>query len=197
MNDLPALLSPQKTVELRRDAKVRRERLLAAAVELFLEEGVDVPLEKIADRAKVGRATLYRNFADRGELLDAAVQVYLTDFYREVVAAGDDAYFVGICAIARLTVASNGMEKRKWMRDRVPAIIDSYRDGIERILAEPLERAKRVGLIRDDFPLGDSARLALMIAGGALHDREIDPIAAMQRSLDLLKEGLAPRRTNP
>ncbi len=40
------------------------DALLAAAAELFAEQGVDVSLEEIARRACVGIGTLYRNFAD-------------------------------------------------------------------------------------------------------------------------------------
>lgn len=46
----------------------RREALLDAATECFLESGYGVSLEKIAERAGVGRGTLYRNFEDRADL---------------------------------------------------------------------------------------------------------------------------------
>ena len=49
----------------RRDAQDNRDRLIAAAREVFAESGFDVPLDAIARRAGVGRATLYRNFSDR------------------------------------------------------------------------------------------------------------------------------------
>lgn len=52
----------------RRDASARREALISAAEASFREAGYGVPLEAIADRAGVGRGTLYRNFADREAL---------------------------------------------------------------------------------------------------------------------------------
>ena len=54
---------------LRRDAQERRRALLAAAEACFRERGFLVPLDEIAQRAGVGRGTLYRNFADRMELV--------------------------------------------------------------------------------------------------------------------------------
>lgn len=66
---------------MRRDALERREALIHAAVLCFAERGYDVPLEDIADRAGVGRGTLYRNFRDRLELL-------LVIFEREIDAIG-------------------------------------------------------------------------------------------------------------
>jgi len=59
------------TLELRADARRNRERILIAAEELFLERGVEVALEEVAKRAKVGIATLYRRFPTREDLLAA------------------------------------------------------------------------------------------------------------------------------
>jgi AcrR family transcriptional regulator len=56
---------------LRRDAVLNRERLLAAARELFAEQGFGVTLDDIARHAGVGVGTAYRRFANKGELLDA------------------------------------------------------------------------------------------------------------------------------
>ena len=57
---------------LRADAERNRERILAAARDVFAERGLDAPLESIARRAGVGQATLYRRFATRQDLLVAA-----------------------------------------------------------------------------------------------------------------------------
>lgn len=56
---------------LRRDALQNRERLMAAARELFAEQGFDVTLDEIARHAGVGVGTAYRRFANKSELLDA------------------------------------------------------------------------------------------------------------------------------
>ncbi|RLU94601.1 TetR family transcriptional regulator [Streptomyces griseocarneus] len=54
---------------LRADAVRNRERIIAAAREVFVEHGVEASLDLIARRAGVGNATLYRHFADRAELI--------------------------------------------------------------------------------------------------------------------------------
>ena len=59
---------------LRADAKLNRDRILAAAAELFAERGLSVPLEEIAARAGVGVATLYRRFPTRADLAAAAFE---------------------------------------------------------------------------------------------------------------------------
>ena len=56
---------------MRRDAVENRERLLAAARELFAELGFEVTLDDIARHAGVGVGTAYRRFANKNELLEA------------------------------------------------------------------------------------------------------------------------------
>ena len=58
-------------VRLRADAHRNRERLLAAARDLFVEDGPDAPLDDVARRAGVGVATLYRRFPNRQALMRA------------------------------------------------------------------------------------------------------------------------------
>lgn len=64
---------------MRADARRNREQLVAAAVELLAEEGVDAPLDAIARRAGVGIGTLYRHFPDRHALAEAvALEAFTT-----------------------------------------------------------------------------------------------------------------------
>jgi AcrR family transcriptional regulator len=63
--------------ELRADARRNRDQILAAALALFREEGIDVPMEEIARRAGVGVGTLYRRFPDRDALIWATAQASL------------------------------------------------------------------------------------------------------------------------
>ena len=59
---------------LRADAQRNREKLLAAAMAAFAEEGEDVALETVASRAGVGIGTFYRHFPSRDALIVAAYQ---------------------------------------------------------------------------------------------------------------------------
>lgn len=83
MIDTPA--EPTKPRALRRDAVRNRERLLAAARELFAEQGFDVTLDDIARHAGIGVGTAYRRFANKGELLNALY----AEQTAEVAAAAD------------------------------------------------------------------------------------------------------------
>src|SRR3954467_3931487 len=64
---------------LRKDAALNRERLLAAARELFAERGLDVTLNEIAHHAGVGVGTAYRRFANKEEVIDALFEERLQD----------------------------------------------------------------------------------------------------------------------
>jgi AcrR family transcriptional regulator len=56
---------------MRADARRNYDKLVAAARELFAENGTSAPLEDIAERAGVGIGTLYRHFPTRQALLEA------------------------------------------------------------------------------------------------------------------------------
>lgn len=180
----------------RRDARERRKRLIESAVEVFIQEGFDAPLERVAERAGVGRGTLYRNFPDRQSLALAVLQIYLDDLAAKIEASGDcdDAFFVGIRALADLTIASNGFQKALPIKRQSPEYIQSVRAGIEMILAKPFARAKAAGLIHPDFPIEDIHYLPLMMAAGSLAPQDGDTEAGMRRALELLAHGFAPAR---
>src|SRR3954465_13055053 len=60
-----------ETRPLRKDAELNRQRILAAAGELFAEAGLHVTLDAVAERAGVGVGTVYRRFPDKEALIDA------------------------------------------------------------------------------------------------------------------------------
>jgi AcrR family transcriptional regulator len=62
--------TPQ-TAARRVDAERNREKILGAARAAFADPDADVSMAEISRRAGVGSATLYRNFANRRELLEA------------------------------------------------------------------------------------------------------------------------------
>ena len=68
-----------ETRSLRKDAALNRERLLAAAGELFAERGLNVTLNDIADHAGVGVGTAYRRFSNKEEVIDALFEQRLQE----------------------------------------------------------------------------------------------------------------------
>jgi AcrR family transcriptional regulator len=163
-------------------------------MEVFACEGFDVPLERVADRAGVGRGTLYRNFPDRIALSGAVMQAHLDELAAEIEGFGDrsDAFLLALQALARLTLATDALAKISMLGSVAPSLVDRFRAGAEPLFAEPLARAKAAGLVRDDFALADVSMAARMIAGGALDGRS--PAAeGTDRAMQLLRRGLACR----
>lgn len=69
-------------------AAENRAALIAAAREIFAEQGVDAPLSAIAKRAGVGQGSLYRHFPSRGAIAGAAFDANVADIERLVAEGG-------------------------------------------------------------------------------------------------------------
>lgn len=68
---------------IRRDARVNRQLLLEVAKRLFARQGVAATtMKQIANVAGVGKGTLYRHFADKGELCRALIREDVAEFQR-------------------------------------------------------------------------------------------------------------------
>lgn len=69
---------PHRGRNKRSDAVRNRAELLAAAADVFTEDGVNAPVRRVAARAGVGMGTLYRHFPTRADLI-VAVYRYQVD----------------------------------------------------------------------------------------------------------------------
>src|SRR5215216_2849535 len=69
----------------RSDARENRRQLLAVAKQLFSAQGVEhTSMHEIGRTAGVGQATLYRHFADKGEICQALIKEDLAAFQERV-----------------------------------------------------------------------------------------------------------------
>jgi AcrR family transcriptional regulator len=76
---LSAMATLETSPALRADAARNRERIVAAAIEVFAERGLEASTADIAARAGVGEATLFRRFPTKDDLITAIVSVMLED----------------------------------------------------------------------------------------------------------------------
>ena len=82
-----------------------RERLETAALDLFAENGYEeTTVAQIADRAGLNRATFFRHFADKREVLFGGEDVLARLFADAIVAAAPDATLIE-CLRAALAAA--------------------------------------------------------------------------------------------
>src|ERR1700693_4857565 len=66
-----------------------RERILEAAYELFSRRGIrDVGVDEVIERAGVAKATLYRHFPSKDDLVLAFLELRERRWTRELVEAG-------------------------------------------------------------------------------------------------------------
>ncbi|MFG1641702.1 TetR/AcrR family transcriptional regulator [Amycolatopsis sp. NPDC049252] len=75
----------------RSDARDNQALLLAAAKEVFAEDGPDAPLDRVARRAGVGNATMYRHFPNRRELVVAVYADEVAELRSRADLEADDA----------------------------------------------------------------------------------------------------------
>ncbi len=156
---------------LRADAARNRAAIVAAAREVFAEQGLEAPLEEIALRAGVGIATLYRRFPAREHLVAAALLDKVTqyaDAAAQARAAADPwAGFVGyVQRICELQAGDRGLSDLLSMALAADEHIEQLRATANAQVAELVERAKRAGKLRPDFV--DEDLLLLLIASAAV-----------------------------
>lgn len=148
----------------RRDAAARRLAILAAAEIVFAEKGLEVPLEEICAAAGVGRATLYRNFENRIELVRAIMSNNLDKLEAIVGSEGAPRQrLVAYLAEVRDQLVTTGGLVYLIQNDR--SYSDRYRDQLVRLLAAGPIEGCRPDL---DPPLVD---MVVQMMSGALANR--------------------------
>ncbi|MEU0280224.1 TetR/AcrR family transcriptional regulator [Streptomyces sp. NPDC088147] len=154
--ETPARRAPRP----RADALRNRERIVAAAREMFVEYGADAPLDEIARRAGIGNATLYRHFADRYALVHAVVRSVMesvADQADRIAAEEPDPFialrrFVHAAADERVG-ALCPMLSAAFDRERPD--LDAQRVRLETVVEGLMERARQAGRLRTDVAVGD------------------------------------------
>jgi AcrR family transcriptional regulator len=186
--------TPETTAPtLRRDARENRNRILAAARAAFAAEGVDVPVEAIADRAGVGMGTLYRRFPTKHDLVQAVIEESLDAFVvaAEEGLAEDDPWtgFTGFVErVLELHVENRALREVLAGTEHGHAR-DAVRRRVRPLVRRLLERAHADGSLRPDFAPEDMP-LVFMTAGRVLEaGRGVAP-DLWRRYLGLLLDGL-------
>jgi AcrR family transcriptional regulator len=96
-------------VAVSRWAPNARERLEAAALDLFVENGYEqTTVAQIAERAGMNRATFFRHFADKREVLFGGEDA-LAGLFADAIRATDPGATLTDCLRAALTAAGSAM----------------------------------------------------------------------------------------
>lgn len=164
----------------RADAVRNRERVIAAAAEVFAEKGEEAGVPEIAARAGVGKGTVYRCFPTKDHLLAAVVSERARWFEREARAAAvaDDPW----AAFSRFMelVADAHCADRCMVASMAQSIVlpelAQARAGAMDALGELMDRAIEQGTMRAD---AGPAEVKVLLGGvarslAAVHER--DPV---------------------
>jgi AcrR family transcriptional regulator len=174
---------------IRKDAVANRAKLIAAASTIMRETGGDVPFESIAVAAGVTRGTLYRNFTDRQALYEAVLDHDLDAMIDDIAGLPDDD------TLGFLRVLTEMMMVYDKFLAVFPAQSDYEADGVSEakisaVIALPLARAKRKGMLHEDLT-GDDIQLASrMLAANWRLDMKASFREAFDDRLKLFMGGL-------
>jgi AcrR family transcriptional regulator len=183
---------------LRRDAARNRQRILAAAAQVFTERGLDATLDEVARAAGVGIGTVYRRFPDKESLVAALFRERVDNLVtvaEDACAAADP--WQGIVSYLEYAAAAmagdTGLRQlmmfATYDRDQVCYARDRMRPVISRLV----ERAQASGDLREDFAATDVKMIAFMLASLAEYAAAVTP-DVWRRYLAMLIDGLRPSR---
>lgn len=176
---------------MRKDAARNRDRLIAVAREFFRAGAADISLEDIAVKAGVGRSTLFRNFADRLDLIRAVQSVEQQAIAEECVRLGDspDALFSLMRTVARLTSIYRAMDDTLLASAAGKEMMLQASRETADLFAAPFARAQAAGLLRLDVSIEDVLIACNMI--GSAQDSDFSTgDAVFERGFALIMQGM-------
>ena len=185
----------QERRPLRADAERNRQRLIEAATAIFCERGLEVGVGEIAERACIGRGTLFRNFPSKEHLIAAVV----VERIRESVARGRALLDAPDPGEALFELIDQSVGRSQTDRALFDALDDAWltNDEIRAAHSELLAvldglvaRAQAAGAVRPDVSAVDVLMMVKGVCEASRSFQHIDPDMAA-RQLDLVWSAIA------
>lgn len=173
------------------EARRNDERILRAAREVFVEEGLGAPISRIAQRAGVGVATLYARYPSKDQLAYQMVLAGMKDVIAEAEAALDqpDAWEAFAEFMRRCTALGAGALVRFVPSvpgtDELHAVSRRGYDALEALL----DQTKQRGGLRQEVTAGEVVLLLALLRFSHPSDPARTP-QLRQRYLALILAGL-------
>jgi len=192
---------PRPARPLRRDARRNRDAIVAAALQVFCDHGLEAPLEEIARRAGVGIGTLYRRFPSRVELLDAVladtVQAHV-DAAEQALAMDDpwEGFAFYLEQTCRLQASDRGLNDIMSMRLPRATVVEAAKRRLYRLVQEIVVRAQQAGQLRADVTQEDLVFLHWANSRILQATRAAGAPDAWRRHLGLLLDGFRADRAH-
>ncbi len=173
---------------MRKDAERNRQRLIEAASEIMRNEGGDVPMELIAERASVTRGTLYRNFPHRQAMYDAVLENDLETMSGHLTAGRDRDPLAFIRDMTELMMVYDKFLIS--LADMADYDADRNQARMVEAIAAPLAAAQAKGLLHSTLTGDDVLIACRMLASHWRLDPQPDLAGAFNKRLDLMMRGL-------
>jgi len=182
---------------LRADAERNRQRLLAAAKELFATRGLDVTLDEVARHAGVGTGTAYRRFPNK----DALIEALMVDRIGELGAIAEDCladpdpwqglvgYFERALA---LQAADRGLKEVLFSSGRGRERTAHARRALAPVVTKLVRRAVEAGVVRPELGTSDVPVINFMLNTVVDFGRDVEP-ELYRRYLAIVLDGLRPQ----
>jgi AcrR family transcriptional regulator len=195
------LMSSLADRPLRKDAERNRQRILAAAGELFTERGLGVTLDDIARHAGVGVGTVYRRFADKELLIDALFEQRIDamcEIAEEALAQPDpwDGVVHFFARGSELQARDRGLKELLSCNAHGGGHCGVRRERLRALVTAIFDRAKRAGVVRADADPHDSPIISMMLGVVMDRSRDVEP-ELWRRYLGLVLDGLRPGAAAP
>jgi AcrR family transcriptional regulator len=185
----------------RKDALRNHRLLVVAAREVFVERGIDAPLDEVARRAGVGSATLYRHFPTRDALVNAIVLERVDEFLAFVRTAVEepDAWSGLTRFLEGILEQQAGDRILREMFLRYPpgaGTLAEVQEQMRCLVEQLLTRAHDQGALRPDFGVGDLALLLWSFT--PVIEATVDSAPTVwRRHLHWTLDGLRPHAATP
>jgi AcrR family transcriptional regulator len=181
---------------MRSDARRNRERVLAAAEDVFADLGLKAQVEEVARRAGVGVGTVCRHFPTKQVLVEAVLEAMyeslLADAERALARsdAGDafEAFFV---ELASFQARHRALAEQMATAIDLPMTAQPTRQRLREAIAQLVANAQAAGTIRADIGPADIAMLFSGVAHSAAVAGDLEPMLR-QRYLTIILDGLRP-----
>jgi AcrR family transcriptional regulator len=194
----PPEKAPQRERVLRADARRNREAVIAAAAELFAEQGVDAQMPDIAKAAKVGVGTVYRHFPTKDDLIEALVEARferIAERGREALKEANDDPWKAFCDYMRFSVElqANDRALSQAMASRADVMqAHAENSGVFEMSGKLVALAQKSGDLRRDAEVWD---VPMIICGlghvtQAARAGEMAPGMSWERFLAIVLDGL-------
>lgn len=197
-------------------SKDKRPRILAAAQEVFGEQGFDAArMDEVARRARVGKGTLYNYYESKEDLLIHAVIASMEEVRERIATAVDPSpeepirsveevlRMLIVDALPGITRRFHSLYNQAWgviardpaARQRLFEASRAFYRERERDFEGLIEAGARAGRFRSDLDPAEVSLLLLALFDGLLRrsafdGQRVDPPRAFAALLKLLRSGL-------